>query len=120
MYDDRMDPECIPICDALNKIGGVQTFESCCGHAKHPMWIFFTARRVKSLVRLMNALNEARVSGWKVTLSCSSANRIYYVLEGPELPDAHKYRKRAAQRFYEQSREIATHIQSRTHHGATR
>jgi hypothetical protein len=31
-YDRFMDKECIPLCDALNAIDGIETVESCCGH----------------------------------------------------------------------------------------
>lgn len=29
-----MDPECIYLCDVINKIWGIKTTESCCGHGK--------------------------------------------------------------------------------------
>ena len=31
-YDDNMDKECIALCNAINKIPGLRTIESCCGH----------------------------------------------------------------------------------------
>ena len=31
-YDKYMDTECIALCDELNSLKGVKTFESCCGH----------------------------------------------------------------------------------------
>lgn len=34
IYDEYMDKECIPLCDALNELPEVRTFESCCGHCK--------------------------------------------------------------------------------------
>ena len=42
-YDAVMDPQCFPICDAINRIPGVRTLESCCGHGKHPfrVWLDF-------------------------------------------------------------------------------
>lgn len=33
-YDEFMDKECVELCDALNELEGVETFESCCGHFK--------------------------------------------------------------------------------------
>lgn len=41
-YDRQMDPECIPLCDALNAIKGIDTFDSCCGHGTRQFMIFFT------------------------------------------------------------------------------
>ena len=40
-YDEYMDKECIPICDALNELPNVRTFESCCGHLKtnYSIWL---------------------------------------------------------------------------------
>lgn len=39
-YDGLMDRECISLCDALNSIEGVRTYESCCGHGKDNFEIF--------------------------------------------------------------------------------
>ena len=49
MYDQYMDQECIPLCDAINKIQGLRTTESCSGHGTKPMRIWF---RVQSLEHL--------------------------------------------------------------------
>lgn len=40
-YDGNMDKECIKLCDALNRLPGVRTFESCCGHLKtnYSIWL---------------------------------------------------------------------------------
>lgn len=39
-YDEHMDQECIPLCDAINLIPGLHTIESCCGHGKAGMSIW--------------------------------------------------------------------------------
>lgn len=41
-YDVYMDKECIPLCDALNQLPGVKTFESCCGHLqrRYAIWLY--------------------------------------------------------------------------------
>lgn len=44
-----MDKEVIPLCDALNKLHGISTVESCCGHGKHPFRIFFIAETLDNL-----------------------------------------------------------------------
>lgn len=35
-YPEDIDPECTTLCNALNHVPGIETFESCCGHGKHP------------------------------------------------------------------------------------
>lgn len=41
---DRMDRECVEICEAINRNRGVKTVESCCGHGNEPfcIWIKIT------------------------------------------------------------------------------
>ena len=40
-YDGRMDPESIPLCDAMNALPGITTKECCCGHSSDNFSIFF-------------------------------------------------------------------------------
>jgi hypothetical protein len=40
-YDETMDPECVELCDTMNCLPGIVTFESCCGHGKGPFRIWF-------------------------------------------------------------------------------
>jgi len=40
-YPSDMDVECIPLCDALNSLPGIQTSESCCGHGSHNFGVAF-------------------------------------------------------------------------------
>lgn len=40
-YDGNMDKECVELCNALNNIPYVTTFESCCGHGKDVFRIWF-------------------------------------------------------------------------------
>ena len=44
-----MDKEVIDLCKALNKLPGISTVESCCGHEKHPFRIFFIAETLDNL-----------------------------------------------------------------------
>jgi len=44
-----MDPQCVPLCRALNRLDGITTTESCCGHGKSPFHIWFRARNIPSL-----------------------------------------------------------------------
>lgn len=74
-YDGRMDPECIPLCDALNRIPGIETFESCCGHGRHEFWIWMFAKSVKSLFILSRVLDKRYYGferfGWFCQIHCS-------------------------------------------------
>jgi hypothetical protein len=59
-YPPDMDPACIPLCDELNALPGLRTFESCEGHGKHPFRVFFTAEKIESLAPLLETLSN----GW--------------------------------------------------------
>lgn len=68
-YDGRMDEECIPLCDALNSLPGVETTSSCCGHCKNDFMIFFNCNNSYSLAVIARAFSR-RYSGtflaWKI------------------------------------------------------
>lgn len=68
-YDGRMDEECIPLCDALNSLPGVETTSSCCGHCKNDFIIFFNCNNSYSLSVIARAFSR-RYSGtflaWKI------------------------------------------------------
>ena len=49
---EDFDQECLTLCDALNCIPGIRTFESCCGHGKHPFGIWMTAESINALYPL--------------------------------------------------------------------
>ena len=40
-YDDRMDKKVLPLCNALNSLPSIKTFESCCGHSCSGFNIWF-------------------------------------------------------------------------------
>lgn len=48
-YGKDMDSECVKLCDAINSIPGLITYESCCGHGKDTFRIWFTAKSMKCL-----------------------------------------------------------------------
>jgi hypothetical protein len=48
-YDEHMDEECIPLCNALNAVKGIVTTESCCGHGKSHFRIWFKATSFRGL-----------------------------------------------------------------------
>ncbi len=40
-YGEEMDPEVVDLCNAMNSLPGIETFNSCCGHGKNPFHIWF-------------------------------------------------------------------------------
>ena len=77
-YDGRMDEECIPLCDALNSLPGVETTSSCCGHCKNDFMIFFNCNDSYSLAIIARAFNR-RYSGtyleWKIEVETHDNGR---------------------------------------------
>jgi len=46
MNYDEFDPEVVPLCKAMNRIEGICTTGSCCGHNKTPFHISFEATNI--------------------------------------------------------------------------
>lgn len=82
-----MDKEVIPLCDALNKLHGISTVESCCGHGKHPFRIFFIAETLDNLPPVAYFLDSWHSGqyGWSliVTTDCSM-RPVSFMIEGPQ------------------------------------
>ena len=51
-YDGNMDKECIKLCDVLNSIPTIDTFESYCGHLKDRYSIWFFCNDIVTISRL--------------------------------------------------------------------
>jgi len=82
----EMDPECISLCEALNDLPGISTFESCQGHGRHPFWIFFKASSLQDLLPIVVCINHD--SDWCLKLQDSYAGDdfshiVTLLLEGP-------------------------------------
>jgi len=76
-----MDPECVALCDVLNAMPGVRTFESCCGHGIRPFRIWF---EVDILDALRPLLNRIAPRSWTVGVRIASGTgAIVLCLEGP-------------------------------------
>lgn len=52
-----IDKECVSICELLNSLPTVQTFESCCGHLKDTFNVWFFCDSIDVLSRLGRATN---------------------------------------------------------------
>lgn len=48
-----MDPECVPLCSAINHLPGVETVESCCGHGRGPFRVWVKTRMQYDLAPLL-------------------------------------------------------------------
>lgn len=73
-YQGQMDQECVPICDAINRIPGVQTIESCCGHAERPFSVDLYVSKLTHLPILLYYLDSCHVGfDWtcKVYTGCA-------------------------------------------------
>ena len=68
-YDGYMDKECIELCDTLNTLPGLKTFESCCGHLKDRYSIWFFCDNIDTLSRLGRAVDKNYSDGkWEIVV----------------------------------------------------
>ena len=77
-YDIYMDKECIPLCDVLNTLPDVRTFESCCGHLKRKYVVYLYTDNPYSMAVIARALDRRYLpakSLWEVTIETIDAER---------------------------------------------
>lgn len=72
-----IDYFCIDLCNLLNRLPGVQTFESCCGHGTQPYCVWFRCDNIDTLSRLGRAVNKNYSDGnWEIVIdSCDGDPR---------------------------------------------
>jgi hypothetical protein len=65
-YPKDIDPHCVHLCDAINSIPGLETYESCSGHGKDPMRIWFTVSKLHNMYVLLRSIDYRYVGldGW--------------------------------------------------------
>ena len=64
-----MDAPCVELCDFLNRLPGLETSESCCGHCKTPYHLFFRCDSLDTLTRLGRAVDRRYSDGnWEIVL----------------------------------------------------
>lgn len=68
-----IDPECRALCEAMNELSGIQTYESCCGHGEREIWVFFCAQTVVALGRLIEAV-DCEAAGWKIEANYTNSD----------------------------------------------
>lgn len=71
---DDVDSECVDLCNVLNRLPGVETRESCCGHCKQPYNVFFKCSDLRTLTRLGRIVDRRYSDGnFEIVLdSCDS------------------------------------------------
>jgi hypothetical protein len=64
-YDRYMDKQCIPLCDAINSIPGLETACSCCGHNKESfqIWFHLSDRRKIRFLTIISRVFDRRYGG---------------------------------------------------------
>lgn len=107
-----MDDECINLCAALNKLPGIETYESCSGHGEAPFRIWFNVndfdnRSLLLLSRLMSCNYYLfNLQGWSIKLDHKDINpQMSFLLEGPAIPSCNAD---------ELAKKIEDHINSNT------
>ena len=83
---DDIDQECRALCEAMNALPGIQTFESCCGHGERPFCIWFQAETLEALPKCLYYFDRCHsgVSGWCVTARTDCGmSPVSFMVEGP-------------------------------------
>lgn len=81
-----IDPECVAICEAMNRMPGIRTIESCCGHGRHSFNVYFKSDSLEALPDLLYWFDvcHSGFGGWRVTVRTDcAASPATFVVEGP-------------------------------------
>lgn len=72
-YDGHIDKECLDLCNAMNSLPSIVTVNSCCGHGKSPLRIFFSVRETCDGLFFLTRCADSRYwkygNFWKIELS---------------------------------------------------
>lgn len=101
---DDIDPECITLCNAINSLPGLETFESCCGHGTEDFVIFFKAKTIKALKPLLEEIDSMGRWRWKIDVTWSSGSNFacFCLFTSPDhAHEANEFAKYILNRFYE-------------------
>lgn len=70
-----MDAPCVDLCILLNRLPGVKTSESCCGHCKYPYQVFFCCDNLDTLTRLGRVVDRRYSDGnWEIVVDSGDAH----------------------------------------------
>jgi len=81
-----LDKDCVSLVAVMNKIPGIQTIESCCGHGKGPYHIWFCAASLENLPTLLYWFDGCHCGyySWRVFVTTDCAmSPVHFCLEGP-------------------------------------
>lgn len=69
---EEFDKECVTLCNTLNKMNGLNTTESCCGHLKDRFMIFFKCDNFSTLAKISRSINRNYSDGkWELLVNDS-------------------------------------------------
>ena len=107
-----LDKECLELCVAMNKLPGIRTTNSCCGHGDQPertgftphaFWIFFAVDDPECLLPLLYWMQtcHSEVKGkWHVEVYTDCAgDKVFWMLEGPVGAQAYEDARVIAQKL---------------------
>jgi len=81
-----IDPEVVTLCQAMNRVPGITTTESCCGHGRQPFAIWFSPASLDVLPGLLYWFDRCHsgFGGWRVIVYTDcAADHATFMLEGP-------------------------------------
>ncbi len=90
MLPGDTDKECIPLCLLLNKLPGIQTIESCCGHRRDSFKIWFRCELAAQLLPIISCLDG--FPGQLIVGYSNVYNIVHFLLEIESIPRAVLYR----------------------------
>ncbi len=101
-YDGLMDEECVELCNAINRLPGIETNGSCCGHGESPYFIGYTIVDLKYLPPLLYFLDwcHSGAVGWKsiINSDCGMGGPFFYI-EGPIGEQAYEDAEKIAEKI---------------------
>lgn len=67
-----IDHECFELCCTLNRMPGVETYESCCGHLKERYSIWFRSYNLDAIARIARSVDRNYSDGrWELVVDCN-------------------------------------------------
>lgn len=109
-YDEDIDKECVPLCDAINSLKGLFTTCSCCGHGKEHFRIWFKTESLRCLPDLLYWLDVCHTGfrGWKTEVYTDCAKSpVTFMIEGPIGEEAYIQSKSIAELITNDSDKIS-------------
>lgn len=86
MLPNDIDQECVKLCEAMNAVPGIHTYESCCGHGRYNYHIWFTTDDLECLPDLLYWFDGCHCGycGWKVIVHTGCGKSpVMFMVEGP-------------------------------------